>query len=606
MSPRRSGCRALPSQGSLAQSSSRASTFQPTAALASPGTQKPLEISTARHMPSLERLLVAGKPCHFDCFQMGIMAEMQSANLHSSAAMMKQLAAAVCTVYGISYSGYYYLTNLASHVIRAIRRAHNETAERAAVFVLASFASEEEAKEEEIDLKDYMDPVVLREQLEQYMRSSEAVSVSALASSASEEEAKEEEIEMKDCMDPVVLTEQLEQSMRSSEAVSVSALASSASEEEAKEEEIEMKDCMIPAVVTAELGQSMRSSEAVSVSALASSASEEETKEEEIDLKDCMDPVVLTAELGQSMRVLLELEHEQTVLSEMPCQTQGELFPAQHQEKQLGQQVEEPQENGQNMKAEPQAELPEAQSDIKAVKSRNKEDMRSSQEEMTLHEQRGDQQKQNIKEQLQAELQETEARINAREKRLEEEMKIIRETLNPLSQALQKQVEVLTCHLAACRGFEQTTGSEEPQDRREAQELSHPEVLQLGHDRKMYKGSLTKAAAAAAASSTGAFAPQPEKRSPGSRFISSTDTAAAQQQEIKDDSLELLRCIVTTANPMTKYIELENIGSGTFGEVCRALDTATGGEVNVNSAADSAALEGFPLCCELELWVELC
>ncbi|RMB92363.1 hypothetical protein DUI87_31238 [Hirundo rustica rustica] len=283
-----------------------------------------------------------------------------------------------------------------------------------------------------------------------------------------------------------------------------------------------------------------KSSEAVSVSALASSASEEEAKEEEIDLMDYMDPAVVTAELEQSMRVLLELEHEQTVLSEMPCQTQGELFPAQHQEKQLGQQVEEPQENGQNMKAEPQAELPEAQSDIKAVKTRNKEDMRSIQEEMTLHEQRGNQQKQNIKEQLQAELQETEARINAREKRLEEEMKIIREILNPLSQALQKQVEVLTCHLAACKGFEQMTGSKEPQDRREAQELSHLEVLQVEQDLKMYKGSFTKAAAAAAASSTGAFAPQPEKRSPGSRFISSTDTAAAQQQEIKDDSLELL------------------------------------------------------------------
>lgn len=39
----------------------------------------------------------------------------------------------------------------------------------------------------------------------------------------------------------------------------------------------------------------------------------------------------------------------------------------------------------QNMKAEPQAELPEAQSDIKAVKRRNKEDIRSIQEEKTLH-----------------------------------------------------------------------------------------------------------------------------------------------------------------------------------------------------------------------------
>ncbi|RMB92461.1 hypothetical protein DUI87_31103 [Hirundo rustica rustica] len=277
----------------------------------------------------------------------------------------------------------------------------------------------------------------------------------------------------------------------------------------------------------------LQSAEPAAVSVLASSASEEEAKEEEIDMEDYMIPAVVTAELEQSMRVLLEIEHEQTVLSEMPCQTQGELFPAQHQEKQLGQQVEEPQENGQNMKAEPQAELPEAQSDIKAVKSRNKEDMRSIQEEMTLHEQRGNQQKQNIKEQVRAELQEVEARINAREKRLEEEMKITREILNPLSQALQKQ---------------------------------------------MYKGSFTKAAAAAAVSSTGAFAPQPEKRSPGSWFISSTDTAAAQQQEIEDGSLELLRCIVTAENPMTKYIELENIGSGTFGEVCRALDTATGGE----------------------------
>ncbi|XP_023776394.1 serine/threonine-protein kinase PAK 3-like [Cyanistes caeruleus] len=39
--------------------------------------------------------------------------------------------------------------------------------------------------------------------------------------------------------------------------------------------------------------------------------------------------------------------------------------------------------------------------------------------------------------------------------------------------------------------------------------------------------------------------------------------------------------MVNIENPRTKYTELENIGSGTFGEVCRALDTATGGEVAI-------------------------
>ncbi|XP_068031948.1 serine/threonine-protein kinase PAK 3-like [Anomalospiza imberbis] len=37
--------------------------------------------------------------------------------------------------------------------------------------------------------------------------------------------------------------------------------------------------------------------------------------------------------------------------------------------------------------------------------------------------------------------------------------------------------------------------------------------------------------------------------------------------------------MVEMENPIIKYTELENIGSGTFGDVCRALDTATGGEV---------------------------
>ena len=48
-----------------------------------------------------------------------------------------------------------------------------------------------------------------------------------------------------------------------------------------------------------------------------------------------------------SLQALLEKEHEQIALPEVPSQTQGELFPAQEQEEQLRQQVEELQENGQ-------------------------------------------------------------------------------------------------------------------------------------------------------------------------------------------------------------------------------------------------------------------
>ncbi|CAN8179536.1 unnamed protein product, partial [Coccothraustes coccothraustes] len=102
----------------------------------------------------------------------------------------------------------------------------------------------------------------------------------------------------------------------------------------------------------------------------------------------------------------------------MPCQTQGELFPAREQEEQLRQQVEEPQENGQNIKAEPQAELPEAQSAIMSVKRRSKDDMRRIQEELNLHQQRGDQ---------------------------------------------QNQVQVLTSHRAACEVVQQMSGNEPPQ-----------------------------------------------------------------------------------------------------------------------------------------------
>ena len=94
-----------------------------------------------------------------------------------------------------------------------------------------------------------------------------------------------------------------------------------------------------------------------------------------------------------------------------------------------------------------------------AVKREHKEAMRNVQEEMNLHQQKGDQQNQsstrvpdnplkkhfscflqNIKDQMHTELQETEIRMKAKQKKLEEELKIIREKQNPLLQSVQKQV----------------------------------------------------------------------------------------------------------------------------------------------------------------------
>ncbi|XP_054509267.1 uncharacterized protein LOC129133665 [Agelaius phoeniceus] len=206
--------------------------------------------------------------------------------------------------------------------------------------------------------------------------------------------------------------------------------------------------------------------ESTAVSPLAPSAHGEEAEEEANEVDEHQPPGVVTPQPEHSEPVLLEREQEQIASSEMPWQTQGELFPAREQEEQLRQQVEEPQENGQKMKAEPQAELPKAQSAIMDVKRRKKEDMGRIQEE-NLHQQRGDQQNQvservaatpvirrplppclqNIKEYLQAELQKTDARIRALEKRLEEDMKIIREKDNPLPQALQKQVAIKKINL---------------------------------------------------------------------------------------------------------------------------------------------------------------
>ncbi|XP_064263135.1 serine/threonine-protein kinase PAK 3-like isoform X2 [Passer domesticus] len=490
---------------------------------------------------------------------------------------------------------------------------------------------------------------------------------------------------------------------------------------------------------------------ATAISPLAPSAPGEEAKKEQNEQDDHETPAVVTAQPDHPKRVLVEKEQDEAALSEMPCQAQGELFPAREQEEQLRQQVEEPQQNGQNIKSEPQAELPKAQNAIMAVKRRNKDEMRRIPEEMNHYQHRGDQQKQvrgrvavttlmkqrvysclqTIKEDVQAELQESEDRDKAREKRLEEEMKIIREKLNRLPWALQKQVtnataisplapsapgeeakkeqneqddhetpavvtaqpdhpkrvlvekeqdeaalsempcqaqgelfpareqeeqlrqqveepqqngqniykqmsaelqetearskarkkgeeeiieiiikkfkpvlqermpleekvHVLTSYLADYKMFQQMTADQEPRGWSEAQEPNQPEMLQDEHiprmveeetipQQEIYTGFVSEAAAAAAAAapSQGAFALQPEKWSWGTWFTSCADPAAAQQQRIEDDSLEQWRRMVKMENPMMKYTNLEYIGSGTFGDVCKALDTATGGEVAI-------------------------
>ncbi|RMB97595.1 hypothetical protein DUI87_25959 [Hirundo rustica rustica] len=345
-------------------------------------------------------------------------------------------------------------------------------------------------------------------------------------------------------------------------------------------------------------------------SPLAPSAPAEEAKEEQ---NEHQPPAVLTPQPELSETVPLEKEHEQLACSEMPCQPcqiEGELFPAEEGEKQLRQQVEEPQENGQNIEAEAQAELPKAASDIMAVKRRDKEDMRRTQDPWDLQQQRGDQQNQNFGEKLQAELQETQARIKAREKRLAEELKILRGTqvkihlLLEEQATLRKQVGVLTSRLAARKGFQQAIGNEEPQDSCKAQQVSQAEALpveqvvkmvekkrmrckeveHLNKEMQIYTGSSIEpaaAAAAAAVSPKGAFAAPAKKGTVGSLFISSTDRAAAQQQEMEDDPLQLLRQMVSMENPQRKYSILENLGSGAFGVVCRAVDIATGGEVAI-------------------------
>ncbi|RMC16917.1 hypothetical protein DUI87_06172 [Hirundo rustica rustica] len=79
--------------------------------------------------------------------------------------MIGQLTAAVCSVYGIAYSGYY-LTHLARHLTRVFRGDDPESTEATALSALAPSAPGEEAKEEPKEGNYCLIPAVVTAQLE--------------------------------------------------------------------------------------------------------------------------------------------------------------------------------------------------------------------------------------------------------------------------------------------------------------------------------------------------------------------------------------------------------------------------------------------------------
>ncbi|XP_027733838.1 serine/threonine-protein kinase PAK 3-like [Empidonax traillii] len=293
-------------------------------------------------------------------------------------------------------------------------------------------------------------------------------------------------------------------------------------------------------------------------------------------------------------------------------QTQGELFQTQQQ---LEQQEEEQRENGQNIKAKLQAQLPEASRKTKATEERHEDETKSIRDEMNLFQQREDLQNevretvagtpvkrlslplclQNSKEKLQAQLQRAWSEIKAMEERHEEELKNIQQDVSLLQQqqkTLRKLVEELTSHLAEPKLSQQVTGNKGHQDQSRGWERPRPrqEVLEVEHfqktveekktqDEEIYTGSVIEPTAAVAWSEE-ASTPEPESLT-ASNSLSSSQLEAFLQDVVEKASLNILRRMVSVGDPLQKYIELENIGSGAFGAVCKALDTATGGQVAI-------------------------
>ncbi|XP_039239037.1 serine/threonine-protein kinase STE20-like isoform X2 [Pipra filicauda] len=239
---------------------------------------------------------------------------------------------------------------------------------------------------------------------------------------------------------------------------------------------------------------------------------------------------------AEQEKLLQEVEREKTALLERLCQTQVELLQTRQQLGQLRQQVKEERENGQNIKEKLEAELQEARSKMKAAERRQKEEMARLQEEISLL------------------LQHREALQN---QVLQEKA---REKTALLEKLCRTQVELLQTQ-------------QQLEQRRQ-------EVREERENGQIYRGEPDSEPVAAAAPSNEASTPQPENSSPSSSSSSRLD--AEQLRELREEqSLKLLRSIVSVGDPLKKYTGWENIGKGGFGTVYRAFDAVTGGEVAI-------------------------
>uniref|UniRef100_A0A8C0U793 non-specific serine/threonine protein kinase n=1 Tax=Cyanistes caeruleus TaxID=156563 RepID=A0A8C0U793_CYACU len=175
------------------------------------------------------------------------------------------------------------------------------------------------------------------------------------------------------------------------------------------------------------------------------------------------------------------------------------------------------------------------------------------------------------RENLVAELQHQEATLLQRVHQLQRKLNHRQRKVELLRQELEEQQEDWQDELQAV--------VQEAQWKMKAMQERHKEEMKRMQQMLQYRLAEQEQmdVGAAAASSKGAFPPQPENLS---RSSSSRPRQESEQRKEKH-CLKLLRSVVSVGDPEKKYTGWELIGSGAFGTVYKAFDTATGQAVAV-------------------------